>query len=181
MISEQLKTETKILHDRVEAKFNSHKIFAGTFSDDDYKTLLYSNYLLHLHFENAIFGLLSPNFSEKLQLPKRAKLKLIEADLKSMNLPVIIPEISISIDNEARAMGVLYVMEGSTLGGNVIAKQLAKLPKFASVPFHYFGVYKDQTGSRWKEFKSVLDSEFAGDYGDVLKGVQKAYQLLLEN
>ncbi|MBW8361156.1 MAG: biliverdin-producing heme oxygenase [Kaistella sp.] len=181
MISELLKTETKDLHDRVEAKFKSHKIFTGTFSEDDYRTLLYSNYLLHDHFENKVFSLLSPNFSDKLQLPKRAKLKLIEADLKFLNFPVQSPNISVSIENEAQAMGILYVMEGSTLGGNVIAKQLTKLPQFVSVQFNYFGVYKDQTGSRWKEFKSVLDSEFSGEYPDVLKGVQTAYLLLLQS
>jgi heme oxygenase len=181
MISELLKTETKVLHDRVETKFQSHKIFTGTFSEDDYRTLLYSNYLLHDYFENKVFSLLSPNFSEKLQLPKRAKLKLIVDDLKFLDLPMKIPQISVSIENEAQAMGVLYVMEGSTLGGNVIAKQLMKLPQFTSVQFNYFSIYKDQTGSRWKEFKWVLDSEFSGDYPDVLKGVQTAYLLLLDS
>ncbi|TXF75115.1 biliverdin-producing heme oxygenase [Chryseobacterium sp.] len=181
MISELLKTETKTLHDQVETKFLSYKIFTGTFSEDDYRNLLYSNYILHSHFESRVFSLLSPNFSEKLQLRHRAKLKLIKEDLESMVLPVQIPKLTVSIKNEAQAIGVLYVMEGSTLGGNVIAKQLAKLPQFAQVQFNYFGVYKDQTGSRWKEFKTVLDSEFTADYPHVLEGVQKAYLLLLQN
>lgn len=63
-------------------------------------------------------------------------------------------------------IGYLYLKQGSTLGGQVIAKHLEKhlgLEKNGQIFF--FNAYGDQTGSRWKEFKKYLrDIEGTIDY-----------------
>ncbi|MGZ5285453.1 MAG: biliverdin-producing heme oxygenase, partial [Kaistella sp.] len=90
-------------------------------------------------------------------------------------------QIPSAIKNEAEAFGILYVMEGSTLGGNMIAKQLSKNPDFQEVTFSYFRCYGDKTGSYWKSFKEVMDRNITPEFhDDCVSGAQKAYGFLLD-
>jgi heme oxygenase (biliverdin-IX-beta and delta-forming) len=51
----------------------------------------------------------------------------------------------------------MYVMEGSTLGGQLIAKQLQKtLHLSAGKGDAYFRGHGDQTGPMWREFCEML-------------------------
>lgn len=180
MISETLKANTRTLHDRVEAKFNSNRIFDGTFSLNDYRNLIRYNYLFLQNFENEVFSVFNEQTAEELNLDKRRKLTLIEEDLEVLKIEKSSIEIPLQIKNKAEAFGILYVMEGSTLGGNVIAKQLSKNPDFLEVSFRYFRCYGENTGSFWKNFKTVLDREVAPDeYADCISGAEKAYRFLL--
>ncbi|WP_435524354.1 hypothetical protein [Chryseobacterium indoltheticum] len=55
--------------------------------------------------------------------------------------------------NEHGALRAMYVVEGSTLGGNVIAKQLSKTEGFDNVTFNFFGCYQENTGPMWKKLQ----------------------------
>ncbi len=180
MVSEYLKKNTAEYHDAAEKLFNSEKIFNKTFSLEDYKKIINTNYLMLLHSEDKIFNNLSENFSEKLQLNKRVKLPLIEKDLASLALENQKPTHTLDFTNEHEALGAMYVIEGSTLGGNVIAKQLSKTEGFDEVTFNFFGCYQENTGPMWKNFKEVLDTEVTEEnYNDVLSGAKKLYTFLL--
>lgn len=180
MVSEYLKQNTADLHDAAEKLFNSDKIFNKTFTFDDYKKIIRNNYLMLLNSENQIIESLSTNFSDKLDLDKRKKLSLIEKDLSSLALETEQASQKVEISNQNEALGMLYVIEGSTLGGNVIAKQLSKTEGFKNVTFNFFGCYQENTGLMWKNFKEVLDSEVKEEnYGEVLAGAKKLYTLLL--
>ncbi len=180
MVSEYLKQNTAEYHDAAEKLFNSEKIFNKTFTLEDYKKIINTNYLMLLHSEDKIFNSLSGNFSEKLQLNDRKKLPLIEKDLASLALENRTPSHALEFENEHEALGAMYVIEGSTLGGNVIAKQLSKTEGFDNVTFNFFGCYQENTGPMWKNFKEVLDTEVAEEkYNDVLSGAKKLYTFLL--
>ena len=57
------------------------------------------------------------------------------------------------LDTLPRLLGAMYVMEGSTLGGQVIARQLAK----AGIPTRaYFTGYAERTGPLLKQFCEQL-------------------------
>lgn len=180
MVSEYLKQNTAELHDAAEKLFSSDKIFNKTFTFDDYKKIIRNNYLMLLNSENQIIESLSGHFSEKLQLDQRKKLSVIEKDLSSLSIENEKPQQSVEISNHNEALGMLYVIEGSTLGGNVIAKQLSKTEGFEDVTFNFFGCYKENTGLMWKNFKEVLDTEVNEEsYDEVLAGAKKLYTLLL--
>lgn len=180
MISEILKAKTKILHDRVEAHFNSQRIFDGSFSVVDYRNLIRYNYLFLLHFEDAVFSAITPQNAQQLDLEKRRKLASIKKDLEVLNIEESATLTPVEIKNEAEAFGILYVMEGSTLGGNVIAKQLSKHPEFKDLSFSYFRCYGENTGSFWKNFKEILDQRIAEEnHQDCISGAEKAYRFLL--
>jgi heme oxygenase len=62
-------------------------------------------------------------------------------------------------DPRAVFLGRMYVMEGSTLGGQLLARhveqQLGLAPGRGD---SYFAGYGDHTGQRWREFKAVLQA-----------------------
>lgn len=180
MISDYLKKNTADLHNATEKLFNSQKIFDRTFTLDDYKKIITRNYIMLLNSEDEIFNQLSDKFSKKLQLSERRKLNLIEKDLKSLSIEDQFPMQKVHISAQNEALGMMYVIEGSTLGGNVIAKQLSKTQGFEGVTFNFFGCYHENTGTMWKNFKEILDSEVQEEsYDEVLLGAKKLYQLLL--
>lgn len=180
MVSEYLKQNTADYHDAAEKLFNSEKIFNKTFTLEDYKKIIHTNYLMLLHSEDKIFNSLSDKYADKLQLAERKKLPLIEKDLECLSLENQPASHHLEFDNEHEALGAMYVIEGSTLGGNVIAKQLSKTEGFDAVTFNFFGCYQENTGPMWKSFKEVLDTEVAEEkYGEVLSGAKKLYSFLL--
>ena len=180
MVSEYLKQNTAEFHDAAEKLFNSEKIFNKTFTLEDYKKIINTNYLMLLHSEDQIFNSLNEKFAEKLQLDQRKKLPLIEKDLENLSLKNRATSHALEINNENEALGMMYVIEGSTLGGNVIAKQLSKTEGFDNVAFNFFGCYQENTGPMWKNFKEVLDTEVTEEnYDEVLSGAKKLYTFLL--
>ncbi|WP_294311921.1 biliverdin-producing heme oxygenase [uncultured Chryseobacterium sp.] len=180
MVSEYLKQHTAVYHDAAEKLFNSKKIFDRTFTLEDYKKIISTNYLMLLHSEDKIFQSLSGELAGKLQLEDRKKLPLIEKDLASLSLEPESVSHDLEFTGENEALGALYVIEGSTLGGNVIARQLSKTEGFDGVTFNFFGCYRENTGPMWKSFKEVLDAEVdEQNYDEVLSGAKKLYNFLL--
>lgn len=88
--------------------------------------------------------------------------------------------------SRAEALGLLYVLEGSTLGGRHILRALAEQgiddPELA-----FLDPYGHATGVRWRGFLSVLERETAGDADRIreatrgaVRGFDHAEQVLCE-
>ena len=58
----------------------------------------------------------------------------------------------------ARALGSLYVLEGSTLGGQLITRALLKAPWLPPSGLSYFDPYGLRTGAMWREIRAVLNA-----------------------
>ena len=72
-----------------------------------------------------------------------------------MAVPPLCPAMP-PLNTHPQLLGALYVLEGSTLGGQVIARQLAQ----AGIPLTtYFGARGSQTGPLWKQFCQLLAAE----------------------
>lgn len=61
-------------------------------------------------------------------------------------------------------VGILYTIEGSTLGGQVIARLLRQYAP-PGIPLQFFSGYGELTGQRWSEFMDFAQSQCpANDY-----------------
>ncbi len=74
------------------------------------------------------------------------------------------------IGNVLQAFGALYVIEGSTLGGQYISKMISKqLDLSGSAGISFFESYGDDTMDMWNRFKTVLEQQSATqDDADVI-------------
>lgn len=166
MITQKLKEDTALLHSVVEKEMFADEIFNKTLTLTQYKQLITTNYIFHALLEKVVFDNLSENIKATLQIEQRRKLPALEADIQALQIavPVYSNEISVpEIDTVDKALGALYVMEGATLGGNVIVKHLKQTPDFTHLPFHYYGIYQEQTGPRWKSFVDCTNSSVIND------------------
>jgi heme oxygenase len=60
------------------------------------------------------------------------------------------------------ALGRLYVLEGSTLGGVFIDRHLASLPWLAGIGgLHAFSPYGPETGAMWHRYRQVTQARVA--------------------
>jgi heme oxygenase len=64
-----------------------------------------------------------------------------------------------ALSSVGEALGALYVMEGSTLGGSIIANMIRKrVPELPEDSLHFFTGYGPETAARWAAFKQQTDA-----------------------
>ena len=157
MLSEKLKENTKINHQVLEGKLLlGMKLIR---SKSDYANLLSLFYSffggLEIIIEEHLIN------TDLLDYANRRKVRSLANDL--VFLQKIIPafagiEYLPKIDDHFQALGALYVLEGSTLGGTAICKMLKgplNIKGFEGMSFFYG--YGEETMPMWKIFKSILD------------------------
>ena len=162
MITERLRSETRPHHEAMERVAFSDKIMSGQLNLDEYKLLIRNNYIMNSLIENA-----AAKMPELVNLPGlnfegRKKSALLEKDLQVLGLDkneIDGHTYKMSFNNLHEALGAYYVMEGSTLGGSVISRHLAKNENLQQVgEFNFYGCYGDMVGPNWKAFQQVLVS-----------------------
>jgi heme oxygenase (biliverdin-IX-beta and delta-forming) len=96
---------------------------------------------------------------------RRRRSHLFAADLAALGA---CPDLGSSPDllpvaDTDEALGRLYVLEGSSLGGVFIDRHLASLPQFAGAGrLAAFSPYGEETGSMWRAFRQVTRDRVAG-------------------
>ena len=164
MLQEKLKQHTATLHDQLEQLMYVNHIMQRTLTPLQYNKLLMINYLVHEAYEQRIFDAIGEDLAKKLNLPARSKLKALTADLASQhidsqNFSKVIAPLKAKIPDSAFALGAMYVLEGATLGGSVIVKQLKLNANFSPQKnFSYYGVYGAQLIPNWQQFLTVLNA-----------------------
>ena len=105
------------------------------------------------------------------QYSRRRKSNVIAEELQSMheNLRATNEDVPLPrIDNIAGALGAMYVLEGSTMGGKIISKILAgNLGKQPS-DIRFFNYYGDDADALWGQFVQTLNT-FADELDDAGK------------
>jgi heme oxygenase len=158
MLINKLRERTKATHEALE-----HSMFPFIKNVHDistYAKLLQIFYGYYKPLQNAIDVQIDQTLFP--DYPNLRKTEWILEDLTALGQTV--PEIPLCkldfyIASHAAAMGALYVMEGSTLGGKIICKTIAiNLEKDEKEGFKFFNGYGNETGGRWKTFLASLDS-----------------------
>lgn len=161
----EMKRQTADYHAATENILREH-LFSCQLSEHRYYDVINTFYAAYSSLEAAIsiFPLTSG------LLKRRSKIELLKKDLIYLRsgYPVRAPYISApflpDVTNEASALGVMYVMEGSTLGGKIIINHLMKYD-WMSVHLcgNFFSNYGSSRRYMWNEFCQVMDNFFAGN------------------
>lgn len=162
----RLRHETAQEHRAVEDVAYSRSIMDGDLTRAHYEDLMCKNYLIHAQAEPLLEAVEALANIEGLQLVKRRKAHHIAEDLKAMGaeLPALQPAWSLVPQNLYQALGMMYVLEGSSLGGAVIQRALAKNPAISSIgAFHFYGCYGQEIGSLWKTFGEIVEAHTADE------------------
>lgn len=141
--------------------------------DADRRVLVPRYYLMHAMAEAAAEPLVL--FLPGLDFTFRRRTPLLAQDLHALDLPLpALPSPSLDLASPAEALGLLYVMEGSSLGGRMIRKAIAA--RGADLTgLSFLDPYAEQTGERWRAFLSVLEREGASDPDAATRGGVKGF------
>jgi heme oxygenase len=101
-----------------------------------------------------------------ISLEGRCKVPWLQDDLQALGVPESelasipeCPDVPV-IDCAPRALGCMYVLEGATLGGQLISLRLEEhLGLAPGTGATFFAGYGGNTGARWRSFVATLDAE----------------------
>ena len=156
-VLERLRSETRPHHDAIEGTLD---LTSESLGRDAYRRTLERFYGFYRPLEAGLWA--AGGWLERgLDITERSKTPLLEADLRALGagdpagLPVctdLPPHATV-----AAAFGCLYVLEGATLGGQVISRSVQKAvgitPDTGGRCFHGYG---DRTGPMWQAFRAAL-------------------------
>jgi len=183
MLQKLIKEATQDMHSSLEGLMHVEEIMNGVLSYRQYKRMLVINYLVATEYEPQLIVFIDPITATRLQLHQRIKLDallkdLIEAEINPADLK---KEAGFIIDSK-NALGCLYVLEGATLGGNIIVKKLKDNKYLApyNLHFHYYQVYGEQLISYWKQFCEVINEQPEQSYQKIIDGANNMFAVFIE-
>ena len=155
---EALRTGTGLLHVALEKRL---PFFSEQLDIDLYRRLLQAYYGFYGPMEASLYesGLIPEGYDTVL----RVKTPTLVGDLYALGLDddaigalpccAQLP----TFDTPAACLGALYVLEGATLGGQVLRREMAqRLAIDAGNGGAFLNVYGAETGRRWKDFLDYL-------------------------
>jgi heme oxygenase (biliverdin-IX-beta and delta-forming) len=108
-------------------------------------------------WEPAVFAVLPARWQPWLRA--RSRRAFLRQDLHHLGVIPAPPAQFGPLRDAAAGWGSVYVMEGSALGGQLIARTLAQAGLDASHGAAYFHGWGDATGAMWREVRHLLASE----------------------
>lgn len=157
---ETLKAKTSHWHNELEKHAQSRNIMDLSMSRDGFERLLVFQYALHQCIEPQIVPVLDEHWPALNYGAERQKLSALTSDLVKLKTDIHPPSVEAGfIQSPFHALGCAYVLEGSTLGGQVILRHLKQIPEIAvDEPFNYYALYGSEVGPRWKVFQELVNN-----------------------
>jgi heme oxygenase len=163
-----LKKATAELHRSVEATSISRAILSPELSRVMYAEYLHKSFLVHHAAETRVFPLVTDVVRD---VEGRVKTPFILSDLMHLDITHTPADAPLPDDDYRNSLafnlGLLYVTEGSVLGGQYILKHVKKTLG-EDAPGSFLNVYGERTGSTWKDFLEALN-QYAGTAGETQK------------
>ena len=178
-VLERLRTETRPVHERLERRLD---LLAPTLTLDRYRRLLERFYGFWSGWEpRAALALDDPAFFD----PRRRTFRL-EDDLRffggSKELLRALPTVHdpLPLGSRAQALGSIYVLEGSPLGGQVIKRHLeTALGLRDGRGYWYFVAYGRESSSMWQAFRQYVRRHSSPDMEDeIVRSAALTFQAL---
>ena len=184
MIHALLKDGTRAQHARAEA---SLPLLDPALTRADYARVLQALHGFHAPLERALADV--PWARLGLDWDARRKTPLLARDLRALGASadaasapecVALPDTS----TVARALGSAYVLEGATLGGQLVRRHLARtLGLGAETGAAYYHAYGDDVGPMWRAFLAGLAVAVERDGcppDEVLAGARDTFDALAD-
>jgi heme oxygenase len=159
-VLQDLRAGTAELHIALEKRL---PFFSDTLDACAFERLMQAYYGFYQPLEHALQS--SHAVPADFDLTPRLKTATLRRDLHALGtssealqcLPICaqLPQ----IDSAAASLGVLYVLEGATLGGQILRREIAsRLALDADNGAAFLDVYGASTGRRWRDFIEYLSS-----------------------
>ncbi|MFP5428734.1 MAG: biliverdin-producing heme oxygenase [Gammaproteobacteria bacterium] len=147
-----LREGTHTCHKRLEARL---PFFSADFDRAAYRRLMQAYFGFHAPLESLLGAYQE---CERVKTPTLVTdllaLAMTRAQIDTLPLCRALPQIS----DQASALGVMYVVEGSTLGGQVLKRAMTeRLALGADSGAGFLDVYGPLTGARWRSFLERLE------------------------
>jgi heme oxygenase len=162
MILQRLKCETRLEHERLEHRLD---LLDDTITDKHYDSLLQGFYGFYAPLENRLLH--RPEWHAlDFDVESRRKVPLLRRDLQcrgfsqkqidALPLCPTLPDVSAF----PQALGCLYVLEGATLGGQILARHFARvLGLDAQCGAAFFSSYGEHVGAMWRSFGQMMSAQ----------------------
>ena len=159
-VLQDLRAGTAELHIALEKRL---PFFSDTLDSNAFVRLMQAYYGFYRPLESALrdSGAIPIDFD----LAPRLKAQTLLSDLRALGLSVeAIARLPLCqalpvIDSSAACLGVMYVLEGATLGGQILRREIAsRLSLGADNGAAFLDVYGAATGRRWRDFIEYLGS-----------------------
>jgi len=183
VLRDQLRLHTRAQHERIEAALD---IPGSIRNHMDYVSLLAAFHAFYVPFETALVLHEAALSDVGVELAARRKAHWVREDLQSLGVSgEAIDKLALcsspALPTWRHALGSLYVVEGSTLGGQVIARQLARhLNLQPHLHLRFFSAYGARTATMWRSFVTSLNdlNLAAEETADVLQGAAETFETL---
>ncbi len=185
-VMKRLKEETRPLHDAIEKNVYLQRVTSDTIQLVEYHKILEAFWGFYAPLEPMLFADSEP-WLEEFNVSVREKLPLLKADLLATGnhteesiavLPIC--ELLPSTATSAKKLGILYVLEGSTLGGSVITRHLkSKLGDVVSNMTQFYFPYGEMTGPNWKNFAMLVERSCTVDeHDEIVEAAKQTFNYL---
>jgi heme oxygenase len=177
-----LREATQSLHDRVEATNLMGRLTRDDLTADAYAETLRILASIHQPLETALARV--EGLRDVLpDLDQRFKTASIAKDLEAMGQRLDATPVDLGAADPRdvpAALGVLYVLEGSTMGARVIARMLKTRPFVTKDVLHFFEHYGDQAGPSWQRLLAVLENVTPNDHPAVIQAALGTFDVFLQ-
>ena len=194
MILKRLREETREAHEALEQEL---PLGTAALTQENYRQVLAGFWGFYATWESEALAIEIPAL--RMIVADRRKLHLIEADLAWLHPrassnhkedtrghqpifsgtelearldPAWLPDLT----REASLLGSMYVVEGSTLGGQVISRQLeSHLGMSDGAGYSFFRSYGSGVGQQWKAFTALLEAASGEDADEIVRAAQQTF------
>jgi len=175
MLFQRLREETRDLHEQIEQQL---PVLQSDFTLERYYALLRRYLAFYTPVEDELTRLRSLGLS--MFTEDRRKCPLLLRDLNQVSQPDYLPCSAVPrLQSVSRGIGCMYVLEGSTLGGQIISRHLRQ--KLGITPDNggaFFASYGADLGRRWSEFRDsvIADARAETDTDEIIDAARDTFR-----
>lgn len=175
-----LRESTAPAHTEIEKNRRLSLLTSSALDKESYRDVLARYYGFFRPIENALsespFANVVPNLHERFKSAELTQdllgLGLTAQDIEALPFATQLPP----VQTRAQILGVMYVLEGSALGGMMIARGLTAHPWWGGGSFfHSDGA---AVSSRWKSYLAALETVPESEWPEVVSSALATFKAL---